>query len=172
MDHAANGVYSLCMVGDSCALAGDGIGRLLCYELNSTRERSSRTVRAECLRYGLAGSRRGAVRGLACVGRSVVAVGEDVFSQPEQSSVFGKSVARMDLDFDQKWIWIPFRPKPLILVFSTHNFNFDFDFDYPLRQQNLNHSHSSILLPPCLLLSFVALVVMSAFKRTLQGMLL
>eukprot|EP01031_Cornospumella_fuschlensis_P024841 gene24841-30017_t len=80
LPHPANGVYSLCMLGEGGRagevglMVGDGIGRVLCYALDGGAPGEDG---GECLRYGLGGSGRGAVRGLTVVGRSVVAAGED-----------------------------------------------------------------------------------------------
>jgi WD40 repeat protein len=47
-NHAKNCVYSMCTVGDSCVLVGDGVGKLLCYDLISCE-----------LKYGLGASEQG-----------------------------------------------------------------------------------------------------------------
>lgn len=47
-NHAKNCVYSMCVVGDSCVFVGDGVGKVLCYDLINGG-----------LKYGLGGSEQG-----------------------------------------------------------------------------------------------------------------
>jgi len=72
-DHHRNGVYSLCLVGDSCVLSGDGMGTLLCHHLLESELEYPRT----CLKYGIGASEVGAVRAINCLNGKVVAAGED-----------------------------------------------------------------------------------------------
>lgn len=72
-DHHRNGVYSLCLVGDSCVLSGDGMGTLLCHHLLESELDYPRT----CLKYGIGASEVGAVRAINCLNGKIVAAGED-----------------------------------------------------------------------------------------------
>lgn len=69
-----NGVYSLSVMGNDCILAGDGVGSLLCYGVQSGA--NLRDPR-QCLKYLVGASERGAVRAICCLENKVVTVGED-----------------------------------------------------------------------------------------------
>lgn len=95
--HHRNGVYSMCVVGDSCVLTGDGVGTMLCYDLihadpayndnvvvqkpawnGSFGESPSVGMENDsCLKYGIGASEKGAVRAINCLSGKVVTAGED-----------------------------------------------------------------------------------------------
>lgn len=84
-NHCRNGVYSLCMIGDRCIVAGDGKGMLLVYDILAgevvEEAFSSSTYdsmdRVQPLKYGLGASSSGAVRCVVNVDNKIVACGED-----------------------------------------------------------------------------------------------
>jgi len=83
--HSRNGVYSLCVVGDSCLLVGDGLGQLLSYALlgdgGETGGKAAGDVayssEKQVLRYAVGASSKGAVRAIQCLAGKVVTAGED-----------------------------------------------------------------------------------------------
>lgn len=67
--YSRNGLYSLCVVGSSCVMAGDGVGMVLVYDITKSDQ--------EALQYGLSASSSGGVRGMACLEGKLVTAAED-----------------------------------------------------------------------------------------------
>ena len=76
LNHHRNGIYSICIVGDDAILTGDGVGTLMCHNIQNLL-RGSPLVPRQCLRYGLGATEQGAIRGINCLNGKVVTTGED-----------------------------------------------------------------------------------------------
>jgi WD40 repeat protein len=81
-EHSKVGLYSLCVAGDSCVLAGDGSGMVYCYDTSISTNSGSDPYAAidtanGALKYGLQASSAGAVRNIVCVGGKIVTGCED-----------------------------------------------------------------------------------------------
>lgn len=76
LNHHRNGIYSICIVGDDAIFTGDGVGTLMCHNIQNLL-RGGPLVPRQCLRYGLGATEQGAIRGINCVNGKIVTTGED-----------------------------------------------------------------------------------------------
>lgn len=71
--HSKNGIYSICIIGESCIVSGDGVGTLLVYNINEDDNCDDYNG----LKYGLNACSNGGIRGITCLDGKLVSIGED-----------------------------------------------------------------------------------------------
>ena len=76
-------VTALYAVGDNCIFSGDALGMMHCYDIATSSNSNEsilgidRDVEGIGLRYGLGASENSAVKGICCIDRKIVTIGED-----------------------------------------------------------------------------------------------